>query len=536
MNIKSGLALIVSLLAITTGMMNAQSTLYWYPNAAPNQGGTGTWSGTGLQWSTTSGTTKTVSPTDPQNGDSVVFGGNSGTVTIGAYNTNALNDFRVDTSGYVFRVGSGGGHTIKLSTFSGSALSSAMILGTGNVSTNFEVSGNTAFTGSIAPGVGTFNIAKSGTGRLDLSSAGLGYTGATTFNGGGLWLSKAQVASGTSGGLVGALRFGAASNQGGTLTVIGDGGTSTFNRTLGTEILIGVTGSATDGTFGGFGARNGNLVVNFGGSSAVASWGNAGFRATTFILGTADSTHTVSLSNALSLTVDGRILQVQNGSAAIDAVISGSISTLAVGRILTKEGDGTLVLSGTTGSSIRLNQTAGTILIDGSWSSTVDNTNYGIQVASGATLGGDGLVSLSAAALNVSGILMAGRGEADESLTLSGAVNLLSNSTLAFALGSSAAERDYLIRTGGVWSFQSNQKVRLFDAGAIETTYTLITGLSGTVNVSGWQIVDSGGLVGTFSSDASNVYVTLSAIPEPSTLVLIVVATGLVLFRRRRAS
>jgi autotransporter-associated beta strand protein len=516
--------------------VSAQSTLYWYPAAAPNQGGTGTWTDSASVWSESAGATKTVPSSAPADGDSVVFAGTSGTVQLWATGLDGkhFDKFEVNTNNYVFAVRNF--ITFGINSFEGSGLSTATIENAANVSPTLVIHQNTAFNGTIKDGSNSMNFTKTGAARLDLSDATLTYTGLTTINGGSLWLSKAQVATAANGGLANTIRMGNVANEGGTVVVIGDGGTSTINRSLAAGgFQVGTTANANDGTIGGFGARNGNLNINFGGAAASISWGNASFRAQTFIFGTADSTHTVSLANAISLTADGRILQVNNGGASIDADVTGAISTSSAGRILTTEGNGVLRLSGTSSNTVRLNQTAGTLLIDGSWSSTADNSNYGIQVASGAVLGGDGTISMANAPLNVSGTLMGGRGllgSANQSLTLNGTVNFLSNSTLAFGLGATAS--DQIIRTGGTWSFQSLQQVRLFDMGADTITYTLISGLASTVDVSGWTLVNSGLLFGTFSSDASNVYFTLDVIPEPSSALLMALGMGALYFVRRR--
>ncbi len=509
----------------------AQSTLYWYPNSQPNQGGGGTWDGTPTKWSTTPGATKTPASTIPGAGDSVVFGGGAGTVTYGSGSGYPqLNDWKVETAGYIFR-STTSSVIYSVNTFSGAELNSAIFEANGVHTSTFEIRSDTAFGGTIRNGGGTLTFTKTGSGRWDLSAATLTYTGLTIINDGSLWLSSSHLIGANA--LAGAIRFGSAENLGGNLVVVGGG---MVTGPLGSSFVIGAAGNANLNLKGGFGTRNADLTLNFGGASAEISWGSANFRATTFTLGTSDSTHTVHLTNNLSLTQDGRVLRVENGTAAIDAELSGALSTLTQGRALTKDGGGTLRYSGTTASSIRLNHTAGTILIDGDWASSANNTSYGIQVAAEATLGGGGLISLSAASLDVSGVLMAGRGEANQSLTVNGSLNMLSDSVLAFGLGSTAEERDFLIRTGGVWTFQSDQKIQLFDVGATDTTYTLISGLSGLVDVSNWQVVNSGGISGIFTSDANNIYVTLSTIPEPSTLALVVGVAGIGLLRRRRSN
>jgi len=184
---------------------------------------------------------------------------------------------------------------------------------------------------------------------------------------------------------------------------------------------------------------------------------------------------------------------------------------------------------------MRLNALEGTTLIDGALSSDTANATYGINVASDATLGGDGTITLSnaTAELNVSGSLMAGRGGANQSLTINANVNLLSDSVLVFGLGGLSTDRDQLIRTGGTWVFQTDQQVQFFDLGFASETYTLITGLAGTVDVSQWQLVNSGAIAGYFTSDANNIYFTANVIPEPSTALLALTGLSLLFLRKR---
>lgn len=204
---------------------SAQTTLYWYPNAAPNQGGNGTWNSTTTYWSTTSGGTKTLSGAIPTAGDSVVFGGANGTVTHDSSADVQLNDWKVETDGYVFR-SSGNGRLISVNTFSGSGLANATFEAGGNNATGFEIRSDTAFSGTIRNGGGTQSVTKTGAGRWDLSDATLTYTGNTALNNGSLWMKTSDV-----NGLTGAITFGNAANLGGNIIAVGGG---TITRALGT--------------------------------------------------------------------------------------------------------------------------------------------------------------------------------------------------------------------------------------------------------------------------------------------------------------
>lgn len=481
-------------------------------------------------WSTTSGATKILATAVPVDGDSVVFGGVNGTVLYSISTYPQLKDWKVETAGYIFRTGANS-KIFSLESFSGAGLSSATFESGGNHAATFNIRGDTAFTGTIQDGSGTLSLTKTGSGTWDLSSATLTYTKGTVLNDGALKMTTSQI-----NGLSGQVTAGNAANSGGSFVIVNGG---TITRGLGTgNITLGATGNASSNTRAGFGAQGGNLTLNFGGSSAEVEWGMAGFRAEKFTLGTTDSTHTVTMTNDIKLNAEDRILRVENGAAAIDADVTGAISTSSAGRILTKEGTGTLRLSGTSSSSVCLNHTQGTILVDGSWTSSANNTDYGIEVASGATLGGDGSISLTSATLSVNGSLMAGRGGADQSLSIGGNVTLGGNSTLIFGIGAGDAS-DQIIRTGGaVWSFQSGQQVQLLLNGSLEGnfTYTLITGLASSVDVSGWSLVGTDPTVtGGFLYDSGSILFNAHVIPEPSALLLLGLGLLTLTSRRRNA-
>jgi len=540
---KNPLALLAAGMFLTSGVSSA-ATLYWYPTAAPNEGGTGTWTGTNAFWSTTSGATKTIPGTAPAAGDNVVFGGTAGLVSVLAGSApqlgTQLNDWKVETSNYVFR-SFGSGFTYSVNSFSGAGLSTAVFESNGNNANIFNIRSDTAFNGTIRNGPGTTSVTKSGTGAWDLSGATLTYTNVTSIIGGSLWLSEAQIAPNT--GLANTIRMGNNDNTSGVVVVVGTGGTTTFNRALGTGTNQVVLGATLVSTTAGFGSRNGTLNVNLGGASAEQNWvGNSAFRATNLILGTADSTGTVVFQNGLNISADNRVLQIGNGSQAVDAEISAALRLSGGGSgdfILTKAGAGTLLLSGSSSAFVgRFNASEGRTLVNGTLASTTSNATYGINVASGAILGGDGALTLSnsASKLTVAGTLLGGQGAGNQSLTINSNLEMTTNSVLAFGLGLNATDRDQIIRSGGTWSFQSNQRIQLFDAGynGGELSFALITGLAGDPNVTGWSLYNSDpGISGAFRYDTGTIY--FDAVPEPATWVLFGIGAAAVLWYRRRS-
>lgn len=541
----------LSTLAVTALFSVLASTapatvLYWYPNAAPNQGGSETWDTTTSRWSTTSGATKTTPVSAPGASDDVIFGGTAGTVTLSG-NQN-VSDFQVNTANYVFMVNSVTARTLAVDTFSGSQLSSATFdtaRTSGTTALTLEVKGNnaTSFSGTIKDGAtATMSLIKTGSGLLDISGASLTYTGApATVNGGTLRVST----SGPTGVLnSGQIQLANGAGASGILELVGDGVSGSFSRTYSTGIRIGTT----VGDLAGFSARSGEVTVNINRSSGTLVWdltttvANA-MRVTTFQLGAASGNGTLKFTTDLQINANNLNLRSDNGSAAIDgdfaAVFTRGVS-IDNNAVLNRTGDGTLRLSGNSSAfNMRLNASSGTTLVDGTLASDTANATYGINVAGGATLGGDGSITLSnaATALNVSGALMGGRGEANQSLTINANVNLLTDSVLVFGLGATSADRDQILRTGGTWSFQSTQRISLWDAGfdGSVASYALISGLAVDPNVSGWALYTSDpGIDGTFRYDAGTVYFDVNVIPEPSTGLLVLLGIGAAGLLRKR--
>ncbi|MGC1479666.1 MAG: hypothetical protein WA771_04120 [Chthoniobacterales bacterium] len=118
-------------------------------------------------------------------------------------------------------------------------------------------------------------------------------------------------------------------------------------------------------------------------------------------------------------------------------------------------------------------------------------------------------------------------------MTLGGDLTLNSGSELVFSLGSPGLNSS-IARTAGTFDFQPTQSIRFLDFGAAPGTYSgLLTGLASTVNVSGWTIANSG-WTGSFFSDSNSVGFTLTAVPEPSTVVAAFLVFGALCWMRYR--
>jgi len=311
--------------AATVGITSAQlqaATLYWYPNAAPNEGGTGGWDTTTNRWSTTSGATKTTPGSSPGGSDDVIFAGTAGTVTL-SENHN-VSDFQVNTANYVFMVNNVTARSLTIDTFSGSHLGSSTFdtaRGSGNTALTLEVKGSNAasYTGTIKDGAtATMSLVKTGSGLLDITGATLSYTGnSATVNGGTLRVNT----SGATGVLnnTGQITLANGASASGILELVGDGASGNFSRTYSTGLRIGNTA----GDLAGFSARSGEVTVNIDRSSGTLGWDLTStaantLRATTFQLGAASGNGTLRFTTNLQINADNLNLRSDNGAAAID--------------------------------------------------------------------------------------------------------------------------------------------------------------------------------------------------------------------------
>ncbi len=192
-------------------------------------------------------------------------------------------------------------------------------------------------TGGIA-GIGGFTLSAGNTRTLTLTTTNT-YTGTTTVSGGILKLNSAN-----------ALPGGIAAT-GGTSALTLNGGvvglTADFLRARGTTAeQVRWTDS------GGFAAYGGDRTVNLGGAGATMTWNNSGFvpgGGGALILSAADADATLIWQNPISFAGSVRIIQVNNGSAAVDARISAALSG-GTSSGLNKTGAGTLEITSTSSS------------------------------------------------------------------------------------------------------------------------------------------------------------------------------------------
>jgi autotransporter-associated beta strand protein len=115
-----------------------------------------------------------------------------------------------------------------------------------------------------------------------------------------------------------------------------------FSRTVGSSTgNIRFHAGADGAGSSGFAAVNADRTVALNGT---VSWGGGLFNQTVFHLGTAASTHKVDLTTGINLNAGTRTINTTNGSAVVEAEISGVLSGTGA-SLLTKTGTGVLLLS-----------------------------------------------------------------------------------------------------------------------------------------------------------------------------------------------
>jgi len=209
----------------------------------------------------------------------------------------------------------------------------------GQLDVNQSASGMLEFTGGIG-GSGSLN--KTGAGTVVFSTPNT-YSGSTTLTDGLLRLDN-------TGGLPGGIDNAAGAGEsvlffnGGVLGLYGD-----FTRLLGTGAgrlnWDPDTGGAGSGGFAAFGADrqvrlNNSASGSFSWATAIIGAGNK------LILGHPTATHTIDFQNGISFSIAKRTVQVEDGAAAVDAILSGKLTGTADKPTgLNKTGPGVLSLT-----------------------------------------------------------------------------------------------------------------------------------------------------------------------------------------------
>ena len=340
----------------------------------------------------------------------------------------------------------------------------------------------------------------------------------------------------------------------GSLTM--SGGTLSGNATLtaSTYALSGGTVSANLGagslTVGGSATLNGSSAatsvsvnsgtLSLGGNNRLATGASVSLGAgTTLGLG-------ANSQQLAGLTGDGSVTTSASGSLNLN-IASGSntyAGSISGGGGLTKSGSGTLFLTGSNSLTGTTAVSSGTLRVNGS-------VGGNATVAGGATLGGTGTI---AGSVNVTGVLSPGA--SIESLAV-GTTTFGNGSSFVWEYDSQTVTAD-LLDINGSLNLDGSVTLSLIDLAEASTAITEGTKFTLISYTGAW---DSGTFTGyaddsTFSfggidwvinyNDATggnnysgdqagaSGFVTMTVVPEPSSLGLALVAGGLLATRRRR--
>lgn len=349
--------------------------------------------------------------------------------------------------------------------------------------------------GGAVAGHGTLSGIISGSGALSLASDGTLTVGAINTWSGGSTVTAGTVTLSTSAtfgftnGSVGSgpltINSGATVNTTTFFTI--DGNNTASARTVNVAGTLNLGGSEY--------LRTINLT---GGTLNAPGTGTEYLRApgTGLAINSLASATTSTLANRLDLTFSPLVVDTANGAAAVDLAITGTVTeNTGAGtgaKTITKNGTGTLLLSGANTYSGGTTVNAGALLVN---NATGSGTGSGaVTITSGATLTGTGTIS---GAVTVNGSLVPGQGLGGIS---TGALTLAATSSADFELDTTAVTSDVVHVTGNVTL-----------GGALNLTDLAPASLSNTAKLT--LLTYTGTLTGTFAGLAEGATVTVSGNP-----------------------
>ncbi|HAU37493.1 MAG TPA: hypothetical protein DCX07_07205 [Phycisphaerales bacterium] len=246
------------------------------------------------------------------------------------------------------------------------------------------------------------------------------------------------------------------------------------------------------------------------------------WQGTMHFLGTDD----LHLGNgAVTPLVTSVITKVDQNTLTIGGVISNKTDGAAVS--LTKQGAGTLVLSGTNTYTGATTVSAGTLLINGDQSAATGN----IAVNSTGTLGGTGAIG-GATTVNSGGTLSPG--DSAGTLTINNNLTLKNGATAIFE-GGDLVDVNGILDLDNDWTLKLTSGFRDGGSMVLFTYDTLAASpdLAPTFDISELGFTPTGALTLT-DTGSSIVLDGISLVPEPATLSLLALGGIGVLIRRRR--
>jgi fibronectin-binding autotransporter adhesin len=390
-----------------------------------------------------------------------------------------------------------------------------------------QTGGTAEIASNIANNVSATAFTKAGAGTLTLSGNNT-FTGNLTITDGVLRIASAGSYQNQylvlSGGVLG---LGAGDYTGAVQSLPAAGRVGFTNSggfaAYGADRSVTLTGTLTWGSTGGFLGTNDALILGASDATAKVTWTSA-----------------VSLGGSSTQAVL-REIRVNDGSAAVDAEISGVLSTTAATNHagIIKTGTGTLNLSATNTYDGPTIVSAGTLLVTGSIGNSMLTT-----IESGATLAGNG--TTAQIEVKAGGSIRPGNGGIG---TLSTSQNGNSDfnwngetsgtfAQMKFELSNVDATSDRLNLGSGLL-LKAGGSVFRFDflnTGLVNTTYTLISfGQSVGFNVSDFGYENlAQGLTGQFNLTPTSLTFTTAVVPEPLVIAPIMIGfLGLLVLHRR---
>jgi hypothetical protein len=300
-----------------------------------------------------------------------------------------------------------------------------------------------------------------------------------------------------------------------------------------------------------------NVTLSTGNNRILTISGVAG----TGILVNNPNAFTLTISVALTLGAtqawtnnSGNLFTVSGGVALSgdtltvngtgNTLISGNIAGAGASSILTKDGSGTLTLTGTEAITGGITANGGTLLMN-----TVNTSNQPLTVNNaGTTLGGTGTIGGSVSVGAGANLSPGNGGNTTGTLTIGGPLTLASTSNFRVDINGTAAGTfdQVVVNTSTVTITGSNLVVHVGTTLSIGQTFQILTVGSGSPITGtfagipqGGTVTGSDGTVFTVSYTGGNgndiVLTVLAAAPEPSTWMGGALAiAGLAFTQRRR--
>lgn len=348
-------------LTLAWGTPTSAATLFWSGNGS-TQGGTGTWdtssahfgtSGTGPFTTTWNNTTNAA--------DTVTFGGSAGTVTLGANITVSVINLNNNTT-----------------------LTGASSISRSSNALQVNVGGSSRATGaSINAPIAGNGLTVAGTGGPLLLGAVNTFSGTVTIGNTAVPATYTAVRLNDAGAIPGGIAA-----SGGSANINLNGGVIGLTASSGDFLRGTGTGNSqvqwTGG--GGFAAYGGGRTVTLSGGNK--QWNSASFvpAGSSLVLGATNANSAITFTNNINFAGSTRSILVEDGSSAVDAIISGQLGfSGGANGGLSKSGGGVLALTGSNLYTGTTAVTAGMLQLGNGGVNGVLGASSGIGASSGAT-------------------------------------------------------------------------------------------------------------------------------------------------------